>query len=144
MPPKKEIQILTEYLASKNLKASARRILILKAFLKTKRHVTADELYRIITRTQPSVGAATVYRNLRLFYQCGLARELIFDDGIARYEPLFGRHHHDHLICIKCGRFEEFVDPEIERLQDRLVRRHGFYPKTHRMDLYGTCKRCTL
>lgn len=138
----KEEKIFEEYLQAKNLKHSEQREEILHVFLNIDKHLTANELYRIIQKKYPTVGYATIYRTLKLLCECGLCRELKFEDGTTRYEHLYGHRHHDHLICIKCGRFIEVVDPEIERLQERLVKLHGFYPERHRMELYGVCKRC--
>mgnify|MGYP001586180180 FL=1 len=138
----KEEKIFEDYLATKNLKHSEQRKEILHIFLNIDKHLTANELYRIVQKKYPKVGFATIYRTLKLLCECGLCRELKFEDGTTRYEHLYGHQHHDHLICIKCGRFVEVVDPEIERLQERLVKLHGFYPERHHMELYGVCKRC--
>lgn len=115
---------------------------ILKIFLKTERHLTADELYRMVKKKVSGIGYATIYRALKLFCDCGLCRELRLDDGTIRYEHLYGHEHHDHLICIKCGKFVEVKDPEIERLQERLARNNGFILKRHTLQIYGLCKEC--
>lgn len=138
----KEEKILEGYLLKKNLKHSQQRLEILDVFLNTDKHLTADELYRIVKIKYPAIGSATVYRTLKLLCESGLGRELKIDDGITRYEHLYGHQHHDHLICTKCGKFVEVLDPEIERLQERLALKHGFYPERHRMELYGVCKQC--
>jgi len=138
----KEEKVFEGYLAACNLKHSQQRKEITDAFLSIDKHLTADELYRIIKKRNPNIGYATVYRTLRLLCDCGLCRELKFEDGTTRYEHLYEHKHHDHLICTKCGRFVEIVDPEIEQLQEKLFKLHGFYPQRHRMELYGICKRC--
>jgi len=138
----KEERIFEDYLATKNLKHSEQRQEILSIFLNTDRHLTVGELYRIAQKKYPNLGYATIYRTLKLICECGLCRELKFEDGTTRYEHLYGHHHHDHLICTKCGRFVEIVDPDIERLQEKLFKIYGFYPQRHRMELYGICKRC--
>ncbi len=138
----KEEKIFEEYLQTKNLKHSEQRREILLIFLKHDTHLTANELYRIVQEKYPAIGYATIYRTLKLLCGCGLCRELKFEDGTTRYEHLYNHRHHDHLICTKCGRFVEVVDPEIERLQEKLIKQHGFYPEGHRMELYGVCKRC--
>ena len=137
-----EEKIFEDYLATKNLKHSEQREAILHVFLNIDKHLTASELYRIVQKKYPKVGYATIYRTLRLLCECGLCRELKLEDGTARYEHLYGHQHHDHLICTKCGRFVEVVDPEIERLQEKLAKQHGFYPERHRMELYGVCRKC--
>ncbi|MFA5794149.1 MAG: transcriptional repressor [Candidatus Brocadiia bacterium] len=137
-----EKKIFENYLEAKSLKHSEQRMEILNIFLKADNHLTANELYQIVRGKYPSIGYATIYRTLKLLCECGLCRELKFDDGASRFEHLYGHQHHDHLICTKCGRFVEVVDPEIERLQEKLAKRHGFHPERHRMELYGVCKRC--
>lgn len=139
---RKEEKIFENHLTAKNLKHSGQRIEILQSFLNTDKHLTANELYGIVKRKHPKIGYATIYRTLKLLCECGLCRELKFDDGVTRYEHLYGHQHHDHLICTKCGRFVEVVDPEIERLQEKLIKQYEFYPERHRMELYGICKKC--
>jgi Fur family ferric uptake transcriptional regulator len=142
MDDTREQTAFKEYLARKGLKASEPRAAVLKAFLGIERHVTAEELFRLVRRKHPSVGLATVYRTLALLCECGLGRELAFDDGTTRYEHAYDHEHHDHLICTRCGQIIEVVNPEIERLQTRIFQQHGFQPQRHRLDLYGICEKC--
>jgi len=142
MTCEKEEKIFEDYLTVKNLKHSEQRKEILHIFLSIDKHLTANELYRFVQKKYPAIGCATIYRTLKLLCQCGLCRELKFEDGTTRYEHLYGHQHHDHLICTKCGRFVEVVDPQIESLQEKLFKQHGFYPERHRMELYGICKKC--
>jgi len=142
MVSEKERKIFEDYLATKNLKHSEQRKEILHIFLGIDKHLTANELYRLVQRKYPAIGFATIYRTLKLLCECGLCWELRFEDGTTRYEHLYGHQHHDHLICTKCGRFVEVVDPQIENLQEKLIKQHGFYPERHRMELYGVCKKC--
>jgi Fur family ferric uptake transcriptional regulator len=138
----KELKILEDYIQIKNLKHSRRRKQILRIFLQSKRHLTADELYRRAKKPFPKIGYATIYRTLKLFCECEICRELKLEDGITRYEPVYGHNHHDHLICIKCGKFMEVVNPTIEKLQERLSKTKGFVLKKHRLDMYGVCREC--
>lgn len=138
----KEEEILEEYIALKNLRPSLQRKQILEIFLSIDKHLTADELFRIAKEKHSNIGFATVYRTLKLFCDCGLCRELRFEDGTTRYEHQYGHQHHDHLICTKCGKFIEVVDPDIERLQEKLFKQYEFYPQRHKMELYGICKKC--
>lgn len=139
---KTEEKIFEDALSAKNLKHSHQRKEILSIFLATDKHLTADELYRMVKKRYPSLGYATVYRTLKLLCECGLSRELKLEDGTTRYEHLYGHKHHDHLICTKCGSFVEVMDPEIERLQEKLFKSKGFCPQRHRMELYGICRDC--
>ena len=136
---KSEKTIFEEFLVEKNLKHSNQREQILDVFLDVEKHLTAEELHKIVREKYPNIGYVTVYRTLKLLCEAGLCRELHFEDGTARYEHLYGHQHHDHLICTKCGQFIAVVDPEIERLQNKLFRTHGFIPGDHRMELYGIC-----
>jgi Fur family ferric uptake transcriptional regulator len=137
-----ENAVFEAFLARKGLKHSKPRVWILEIFLSIEKHVTVEELWAAVKTRYPSVGYATVYRTLKLLCESGLCTEISFENGTTRYEHLFGHSHHDHLICTICGRFVEVVDGEIEKLQERLMKRYGFIPQYHRMNLYGTCKDC--
>jgi Fur family ferric uptake transcriptional regulator len=138
----KEAGVFKKFLSGKKLKHSERRDWILDAFLHIEKHLTVEELWTAVKRKHPSVGFATVYRTLKLLCESGLCSEIRFDDGTTRYEHNYNHEHHDHLICMECGRFLEVVDDGIERLQERLMKRHGFLPRHHRMNLYGICREC--
>jgi len=138
----KENAVLEQFMAGKGLRHSKPREQILEVFLGIERHLTIEELWDAVKAKHPGIGYATVYRTLKLLAEAGLCREINFEDGTTRYEHLYGHDHHDHLICTTCGRFVEVVDPDIELLQERLVKRYGFLPVSHRMNLYGTCGRC--
>ena len=142
MKNKKEIDLFEDYIRSKNLRQSEQRIQVLEVFLKSEKHLTADELYRMVKKKNPSIGTATVYRTLKVLRESGLCRELKLDDGTTRYEHLYGHKHHDHLVCTHCGSLVEVVDPEIEKMQIKLAKAHGFYIKSHKLEMYGICKRC--
>ena len=137
-----EERMFENYLASENLKHSRQRSDILHIFLNIDRHVTAEELYRVVRRRYPGIGYATVYRTLKLLADCGLCRELKFDRGAARYEHLYDHKHHDHLICTKCGVMVEIIEPGIEDMQTKIFARYGFHPERHKMELYGVCRKC--
>ncbi len=142
MPFEEERKILADYIRSKNMKRSEQRQLILEVFLKTEKHLAAEELYELVKKKNPSVGYATIYRTMKLFSDAGLCRELRGEDGIARYEHLYKHEHHDHLICTECGKIIEIESPEIETLQERIAKKNGFILKKHRLELYGLCRDC--
>jgi Fur family ferric uptake transcriptional regulator len=137
-----ETALFEQFIAEKQLRHSNQRQWILTVFLRIEKHMTIDELLREVKAIHPEVGSATVYRTLRLLCECGLCRELRFDNGPARYEHLYGHEHHDHLICTQCGTSVEIISPEIEHLQEELIKQHGFIPQRHRMELYGVCNEC--
>lgn len=143
MPYAKEREIFESHIRKKNLKHTEQRTQILMTFLETERHLTAEELYVLVRKKYPSVGYATISRTLKLLCDCGLCSELRVEDGVTRYEHLYGHDHHDHLICIECGSFVEVVSPEIERLQEKLAQANGFTTKRHRLEIYGICKKCS-
>jgi Fur family ferric uptake transcriptional regulator len=138
-----ENKIFDGYVRSKGLKQSSQRKEVLLTFLKTEKHLTADELHRLVKKKNPAIGIATVYRTLKLLKESGLCSEFRLDDGTTRYEHLYNHEHHDHLICSNCGDLIEVFDPEIEKLQEKLARKHGFHISSHKLEIYGTCKKCS-
>lgn len=140
---KKEFEILDEFMRSKGLRHTSQREKILDIFLSTERHVSVDELYKIVKRRVHSVGYTTVYRTMKLLSESGLSGEIDFGDGILRFEHKYGHGHHDHLVCIKCGKFIEVMKPEIEKMQDRLAKEHSFTPIKHKLEIFGICKNCS-
>ncbi|HBH61464.1 MAG TPA: transcriptional repressor [Nitrospiraceae bacterium] len=139
---KEEIDLFDKCVKSKGLKQSGQRRDILRTFLNTEKHLTADELFRLVKKKNPSVGVATVYRTIKLICDCGLGRELRLDKNSVRYEHLFNHDHHDHLYCKNCGELTEVVDKEIERLQEKLANKAGFKMQGHRLIIHGICKKC--
>mgnify|MGYP000845300831 CR=1 FL=1 len=138
----REVAAFERLAARRGLRHSRPRRDIVRAFLGAGRHLTAEELWDRVRRTNPRVGVATVYRTLKVMAETGFCRELRIENGAVRYEQGAGLDHHDHLICTRCGRLEEVVDPAIERLQERLCARLGFVADHHRLDIYGWCQAC--
>lgn len=130
------------YLASRRLKSTRQRDLILDEFLRCGSHLSTEELYLRLREQHPHIGYATVHRTLKLFAECGIAEPRNFGDGQTRYESSCGEEHHDHLICIDCGAIVEFENPQIEALQESVARQHGFRIERHRLELYGRCRKC--
>lgn len=135
-------EIFEDYLRQGKLKNTPQRRLILDTFLEGEGHLSSEELYEAVKAREESVGQATVYRTLKLIAAAGLAREVHFGDGVARYEKKYGEEHHDHLICDVCGKTTEVMDERIEQLQEELAERHGFLLTSHRMVLHGLCSDC--
>ncbi len=132
-----------DYLQNKDFKLTQQRLRIVQAFLEFDGHPTAEELLGAARALDPSVSQATIYRTLKLLCSAGLAKEMHFGDGMARFERrLDAREHHDHLICEQCGLTIEFFSPEIERLQEELAAKHDLQPTRHRLYLYGICPAC--
>ncbi len=128
-----------EELKSSGLKATLPRIKILEVFQNaTQRHLTAEDVYRILLTDGADVGLATVYRVLMQFEQAGLLSRNHFEAGKAVFELNEGQHH-DHLVCLSCGRVEEFFDAEIEKRQRAVATSRGFELQDHALSLYAEC-----
>ena len=134
--------VFSQYLSDKGIRHSRQREHVLDVFLKTEKHLSAADLYSLVRKKYPSIGYATVYRAMKVVCDAGLAIEVDFGDGVARFEHKYGHEHHDHLVCLKCGRFIEAVEPKIEKLQEALARKHKFTATSHKMQIFGTCNRC--
>lgn len=131
----------SDSLKSMGLKATFPRLKILELFERSEvRHMTAEDIYRQLIVEGMDIGLATVYRVLTQFEQAGLLQRHYFDSGRAVFELNAG-HHHDHLVCINCGRVEEFYDPEIERRQHKIAEERGFAIQDHALYLYAECKK---
>jgi Fur family ferric uptake transcriptional regulator len=128
-------------LKSTGLKATVPRLKILEVFQKgEQRHMTAEDVYRALLDDHSDVGLATVYRVLTQFEQAGILSRSHFESGKAVYELNEGRHH-DHLVCLDCGRVEEFYDAEIEKRQQAVAKAKGFIIADHALSLYAHCSK---
>ena len=128
-----------EELKSSGLKATLPRIKILEVFQRTEvRHMTAEDVYKALLTDDADIGLATVYRVLMQFEQAGLLTRSNFESGKAVFELNEGQHH-DHLVCLDCGRVEEFYDAEIEARQRAVTVARGFELQEHSLSLYARC-----
>lgn len=126
-------------LKSIGLKATLPRLKILDLFEQSdKRHMTAEEVYRLLSDEGQDIGLATVYRVLTQFEQAGLLIRHHFDSDKAVFELDQGDHH-DHLVCLQCGKVEEFFDAEIEKRQARIAKERGFAIHDHSLQIYADC-----
>jgi Fur family ferric uptake transcriptional regulator len=139
---RKEIQILDNFIKSKGLRYTSQREKILSIFLATEKHLTIDQLYRLVRKKFPDIGYTTVYRTMHLLVESGLCRQINVGDGVSRFEHNYNHQHHDHLVCIKCNRLIEVVNNKIERMQVAMARAYDFVPTEHRLDIFGICKDC--
>ncbi len=136
------IEIFHARLKERALKSTTQRDEIAKAFYRLARHVSAEELYEEVKRSNPHVGYATIYRTLKLLKECELVSERHFDESQARYE-IIGEGHHDHFICERCGKIIEFQNPQLECLQREIAEELGVELVRHKMELYGICQECS-
>ena len=126
-------------LKSSGLKATLPRIKILEVFQKAEqRHMTAEDVFKTLLNENSDIGLATVYRVLMQFEQAGLLKRSHFESGKSVFELNEGQHH-DHLVCMTCGRVEEFYDPEIEKRQRAVAQARGFELHDHALSLYAEC-----
>ena len=126
-------------LKSAGLKATVPRLRIINLFETSKvRHLTAEDVYKLLLAEGIDIGLATVYRVLTQFEQAGLLVRHHFESGKAVFELNEGKHH-DHLVCMQCGRVEEFYDAEIEKRQQRIAKDRGFAISEHALYLYADC-----
>ena len=129
-------------LKSTGLKATLPRLKILEIFQKgAQRHMTAEDVFRVLLDERSDIGLATVYRVLTQFEQAGILIRSNFESGKAVYELNEGQHH-DRLVCTSCGKVEEFYDAEIEKRQNLIAKEKGWVIQDHSTALYGQCAEC--
>ena len=125
---------------AKGVKLTDQRKVIAKVMSESDDHPDVDELYKRVSKIDPKISIATIYRTVKLFEEAGILAKHDFKGGKARYEEL-SESHHDHLIDIKTGEIIEFVDDEIEKLQKKVADRHGYELVYHKLELYGIKKK---
>lgn len=134
--------VLSAHIVTKGLRLTQQRMDISEVFFDQVGHANIEELFRAVRKKNPRIGYATVYRTLKLLEECGLATARQFGDGTTRFEPSPDDSHHDHLICIACGKIIEFENEEIETLQEEVAKVHRFRILEHKMEIYGECESC--
>ena len=131
---------LAEYLAQHGLKQTRQREAIMEAFLAREGHITSEELYERVREENPEIGAATVYRTLKLLCDAGIANAIHLRDDVTLYERSLA--HHDHLVCLGCGEIIEFECDVIEERQLAIAKQYGYRLAHHRHHLFGYCGAC--
>lgn len=129
-----------EFIQAKGLKTTRQRSTIVQVFFRMHGHISVEELLHQVKQVNPRIGYATVYRTLHLLVESRLVEERRFGDGLARYEGRNEVEHHDHMICMECGKIREFSHPRLLELQEKLAEESGFKIYRHRLELYGTCE----
>ena len=135
--------LFKRWISGEGLNATKQREEILNIFLNSYGHKNLAQIYAQVMKVNPKIGYTTVYRTLKLLTRSGLAVQRKFADGETRYEPTSGRSHHDHLICLRCGKIIEFENEDMETLQNGIAQRYRFKISHHRMELYGQCADCS-
>ena len=135
------LEELKGLIKKRGLKHSAQRELVLKILYHASGHLSPEEIYNQVKKRNPAIGLATVYRTLSFLEKEGMVDSISFGAEGKRYELNRGEHH-DHMICLECGRIMEFYNEELERLQEEIANSCDFKLITHQMNLYGLCKEC--
>ena len=134
--PEDPVDRIENLCTEKGMRMTDQRRVVARVLSNSHDHPDVEELYRRAHAMDPHISIATVYRTVRLFEEAGIIERHDFRDGRSRYEET-PDHHHDHLIDMRSGRVIEFVDPEIEALQDSIARKLGYRLVDHRLELYG-------
>jgi Fur family ferric uptake transcriptional regulator len=136
------LQRFADFLARSGLKSTRQRDRIVRAFFAAGRHLSAEELYHRIRTEEPGIGLVTVYRTLKLLREAGLATERQFGETYTRFDPNPADWPHDHLICTRCGKIQEFEDTTLQQLRAKMARTLGFTVTEQKVELYGYCRDC--
>ncbi len=137
-----QLAVFSDYLKRNGLKMTRQRETIVDRFLRTNGHLSIDELHQLVRQKDKNVGFTTVFRTLKALTDCGLARETDLQDGRTRFEHIYNRPHHHHIVCVACNRTIEFLSPELERLQEQIVARYQFQSVRHQLQIFGVCFDC--
>ncbi len=137
-----EIQKFREYIREKGLRNTPERELIIEEIFSNHDHFDAEGLFLRLRNKMKRVSKASVYRTIPLLIECGLIKEVYFEDGHLHYEHIYGHQHHCHLRCICCGSVVEFADDEVLRLQNQIGEKHHFLVTSHRFEVFGYCSEC--
>ena len=137
-----ESNLLKKALKKEGLRYTQQRQLIWDELCSSEEHRDAEEIYLSLRKDGVNASRATVYRTIDVLVKNKLVRKLDLGDGKARYENKMDSSHHDHLICVQCGKIEEFMDDKIESRQDEIVKRFGFKMIRHIHQLFVLCDKC--
>lgn len=135
-------KIFERHLKASGFKFTAERRLILEEICNSDEHFEAPDLWMRLRQKGIRVSKATVYRTLPLLVKSGLLRESVNIQKRAYYESMYGREHHEHMVCIECGQIKEFSSPTIEILQDKICEEYNFKAISHKLVIMGYCANC--
>lgn len=137
-----ELEKFREYLKSRGLKSTKEREVIASELLRSRGHFDPEGFYIGMRKRGLKVSKASLYRTLPLLLESGLIRQVEKTDKHAHYELVFGAAHHDHMLCVSCGKVIEFYSKPLEGLQDKLCRGHDFESLSHTLEIMGYCSKC--
>ena len=138
---KKEMLAFEKYLKDKGLKITNQRLLVAEKIFSSHNHFTAEGLLDELKDNKDRISKATIYRILSIMVEAGLLEEHDFGKDYKYYEHIIGHEHHDHIICIQCGRIVEFIDEQIETLQRNAAAKNGFTITGHSLNIYASCQK---
>ncbi len=147
IPPddtKSEMEAFEAYLKEKNLKITSQRMLVAQKIFSTHSHFTAEGLLDEFKDQRDLISKATIYRIISIMVEAGLLQEHDFGKDYKYYEHIIGHEHHDHIICVQCGRIVEFMDKNIEDLQKQAAESKGFQITGHSLNIYGSCNNISV
>ncbi|MEJ2182683.1 MAG: transcriptional repressor [Nitrospirota bacterium] len=137
-----KIEYFRDFIHAKGLRYTPEREAIAREVFRRKGHFDPEELHQALRREGHKVSRASVYRTLPLMMEAGILEQVEMTDKHAHYERVMGREHHDHMLCVSCGRVIEFYSEEMEKLQERLCEEEGFQGASHTLEIKGYCSRC--
>jgi Fur family transcriptional regulator, ferric uptake regulator len=135
-------QKFIDFLKKKGLKFTPEREDILDAVFSIHAHFDVEELFQLLRKQGKDISRATIYRAIPLLIESNMIQEILHCMKNTKYEHVFGRRHHDHLICINCGKVIEFHNERIERMQQQVCQKYGFSQVEHHLGIKGYCKEC--
>ena len=137
------VRLFSRYLREQGLPITQQREAVAQAVFSSSGHLSVEEIEQRLRQGDERISKATIYRTLDLLVKSKLVEEHDFGEGFKRYEHRLSRQPvHEHLICIECGTVIEFRSEELERIEERVLREHGFEPTRHRLEIYGLCEVC--
>lgn len=136
------IRTFARYLSSKNLRLTKERKAVLQQIFVHPGHLEAEELWHNLRRKKKRASRATIYRTLDLLVESGIVRKVDLGHGHSHYELVLDHPHHEHMICLNCGKVIEFSDKTMERTLNKLCKKRGFEHASHRFQIFGYCDRC--
>ncbi len=140
--PNDVLRRVREEARRRGVRWTTQRQAIVETFIACDEHISVEDLHHRVRGIDHTVSAATVYRTINMLVEMGVAAKRHFGGGSASFECNLDKQHHDHLVCLVCGRIQEFHNDRIEELQEEVAKGHGFTLGHHRMELYGTCSEC--
>ncbi len=136
------LEIFRRYLRARSLPVTTQREQVAQVLFAAGGHLSVEDIEGLLRQRGLHVGKATIYRTLDLLAQSGMVHERDFGEGFRRYERAPGHPHHEHLICLRCGKVVEFANEKLERMKELIAAEYGFQHRHHRLEIYGVCREC--